>query len=159
MKLIVISQIIDDGLCLVAWKRNEWIRHFPYPHRTISVIWEIAHTMFHLRQDRINVILDLEGSVISAIIGKWTGCTLRIGLDCKCIQNKWVKGLYTHLLAIPQERFHAVERNLFILQGIGIKEERITAQIQVSEEDRDVGLRVSCFNLHRLLERGHTADA
>jgi ADP-heptose:LPS heptosyltransferase len=120
--------------CLFTWARNEWIRDFPYPHRTIPVIWEISRTMFCLKHERIDAILDLEGSVISALLGRWTGCPLRIGLDSNSPQNKWIRGLYTHLIDIPQGTFHDIERNLFILKGIGIKEECRSYKIQIPEE-------------------------
>lgn len=118
---------------LIKWARNKWIRDFPYPHRTIPVIWEIIRTMFRLKHEKIDAILDLEGSVISSILSRWTGCPLRIGLDCAPSQNKWIRGLYTHLLDVPKGIFHDIDRNLFILQGIGIKEECRSSEINLPE--------------------------
>lgn len=117
-----------------VWASNQWIDDFPYPHRTIPVIWEISRTMFRLKQEKIDVMLDLEKSVISALLGRWTNCPLRIGLDYGFQQNRWIKSLYTHLLDIPNGTFHNIERNLLILQGIGINEECRSFEIQIPEK-------------------------
>jgi ADP-heptose:LPS heptosyltransferase len=55
-------------------------------------------------------------------------------LDYKNVQSKWIRGLYTYLLTISQERLHAFERNLLILEGIGIKEGRRFIDIRIPEE-------------------------
>lgn len=118
---------------LFNWARNKWIRDLPYPHRTIPVIWEISHTMFCLKQERIDMILDLEGSCVSAILSRWTGCPIRILLGCNSPQNKWIRGLYTRILDIPKEICHNIERNLSILEGIGIKERCGFLEIEIPE--------------------------
>ncbi|MGA1865286.1 MAG: glycosyltransferase family 9 protein [bacterium] len=119
---------------LFNWARNKWIRDFPYPHRTISVMWEISRIMLRLKQERIDIILDLEGSSVSAILSRWTGCPVRILLDRNPPHNKWIRGLYTRILDIPKEICHSIERNLFVLEGIGIKERCRSLEIQIPEE-------------------------
>lgn len=123
----------SDIDCFFNWAKNKWIRDFPYPHRTIPVIWEIGLIMFRLRHQRINIILDLEGSSVTALLSKWTGCPIRIGVDSNSPQNKLMRGLYTHILDIPKGILHNIDRNLSVLELFGIKERCRSLEIDIPE--------------------------
>jgi len=55
------------------------MRDFPYPLRTMPVVWEILMTILRLKREGIDVVLDLEGSALSALIGALSGCQRRMG--------------------------------------------------------------------------------
>ncbi|MGA1791886.1 MAG: glycosyltransferase family 9 protein [bacterium] len=133
------SQLIDgngDIDHIIAWKRNEWIRDFPYPHRTISVIWKIMGAIFELKRENIDIILDLEGSPISRFLAKRTGCQTRFGFAPEAHQNDRFKRVYTHLIPMARKAPHDYERNLLILKEIGINGHRMLPVIEIPEEDQ-----------------------
>jgi len=133
------SQLIDkngDIDHIIAWKRNEWIRDFPYPHRTISVIWEIMGAIFELKMEKIHIILDLEGSPISRFLAQRTGCQTRFGFEHEAHHNDRFKRVYTHLIPMARKALHDYERNLLILKEIGINGHRMLPVIEIPEEDQ-----------------------
>ena len=133
------SQLIDgngDIDHIIAWKRNEWIRDFPYPHRSISVIWEIVGAIFELKREKIDIILDLEGSPISRFIALRTGCQKRFAFESDDYQKYRFKRVYTHLIPITPKALHDYERNLLILKEIGINGHRMLPVMEIQEEDQ-----------------------
>jgi ADP-heptose:LPS heptosyltransferase len=49
-------------------------------------------------------------------------------------KNRLIRGLYTRIVDIPKGISHNIERNLFILEGIGIKERCKSLEIEIPEE-------------------------
>jgi len=121
---------------IIIWKKNEWIRDFPYPHRTITVVYEMVSTIFELKREGIDIMLDLEGSSTSRFIARSSGCQTRIAFECKGYQKYRFKSGYTHLIPMPRNSLHDYERNLLILKEIGINGHRTLPLIEIPEEDQ-----------------------
>ncbi|MGA1794355.1 MAG: glycosyltransferase family 9 protein [bacterium] len=123
----------EDIDVLHAWKRKEWIRDFPYPHRTIPVVWEMVMTLLRLRRDTIDVVLDLQGSALSAFIGMSSGCTHRIGVQGEGgLMKRWSP----RIAAQPEGIVHDVERNLSLLREMGIEAETTMPKLMIPQEAR-----------------------
>ena len=123
--------------CLLGWKRHEWIRDFPYPHRTIPVIWELIQMMNRLRHNRIDTVLDLEESNVSAFLSKRIKASHRVRFDHVHLKKGWIRNAYTQLPQIPKWAVHDIERNLSILNAFGIDEPRIEAKISIPQESQN----------------------
>lgn len=121
----------EDIDALLVWKRREWIRDFPYPHRTIPVVWEMIMTLLRLRREGIDMVLDLEGNSLSALIGTWSGCPRRIGLQR---EGRWMRRWYSHTVAQPQGNVHDVERNLSLLREMGIEGETTLPILSIPQD-------------------------
>lgn len=128
---------IDD---LIFWQRHNWIKDFPYPHRTFSVIWEILSLVHKLRQKRIDLVFDLEGSNISAWLAKKTCSRLRIGFEREGFMQKTGNAFINRHVPLPKEGLHCKDKHLALLKAVGIDRGASEKEIFIpSDEEKRAG--------------------
>ncbi len=124
---------------LISWQRHIWIRDFPYPQRTFCIIWEFSCVIYRLKQERIDVVFDLEGSIVSSLLARLTCAGLRIGFNNNDSALKFKTGFINKSVPVQHKNIHLLERFIPILEGIGIKEKTQAQAIEiiVTEEEQD----------------------
>ncbi|MDP3091310.1 MAG: glycosyltransferase family 9 protein [Nitrospira sp.] len=69
-----------------------------------------------LRAQRFDLVVDLQGLLRSALVGRMTGCAQRVGFANGREGSPW---LYSQRVAVPTPEMHAVDRYLLMAAAVG----------------------------------------
>jgi heptosyltransferase-1 len=106
--LVAPRQPLVDGLHLAATK--EW-RHRPLAGHTLNEIWSLRRG---LRADGYDAVLDLQGSIRSAVVGRMAGSRRLIGEAEP--REKAARWLFTELVATRGA--HVIEQDLELASAV-----------------------------------------
>lgn len=103
-----------DQLLLVdsrSWRRRIF---------TPAVWKEIASFLRYLRAQQFDVALDFQGLFKSAVLARVTGAARRIGMGYEDRKESWSSIFLNELNNQTHQRRHIIEKNLALLESIGI---------------------------------------
>lgn len=103
-----------DQLLLVdsrSWRRRIF---------TPAVWKEIASFLRYLRAQHFDVALDFQGLFKSAVLARITGAARRIGMGREDRKESWSSIFLNELNSQTHQRRHIIEKNLALLESLGI---------------------------------------
>jgi heptosyltransferase-1 len=103
-----------DQLLLVdsrSWRRRLF---------TPAVWKEIASFLRYLRAQQFDIALDFQGLFKSAVLARITGAARRIGMSREDRKESWSSIFLNELNTQTQQRCHIIEKNLAMLESLGI---------------------------------------
>jgi len=121
---------------IITFDKARWIRELPYPHRTLSVIWEIGHFAYLLRTANFDLAIDLQGLMKSGILTWLTGASVRIGFSSDCCREAANARFTTYHVTPLEGDVHIVDKNLSLVRGLGINTRLKQFNIHIPESDR-----------------------
>ena len=83
----------------------------------------VRSTLLQLKEGRYAAVVDLQGTLKSALLARASGCPLRIGLAAGHAKEA-AQRFYTHRVDPGSGRFSRVERNLRLLAPLGVDASR-----------------------------------
>ena len=121
----------------IVFNKARWSREFPYPHRTIPVLWEIWRFGHRLRKEKFDLASDLQGLMKSGLLTWLTGANTRIGFSknhCRESVNVWFTNC--HITPSPKDT-HIIDQCLSLIRGLGADTEYKHFKIHVAKEDHE----------------------
>jgi lipopolysaccharide heptosyltransferase I len=105
--------------CVVEIPRRRWDPMFRNPLRWPE-LWNEGRPMAgRLRRERFDVSLDFQSSIKSSWIARDAGAPLRIGFD-RPVSRELSRIFQNTLVRVPMNGIHRIERDLALLQPLGI---------------------------------------
>ncbi len=122
---------LDEILVL---PKKRWLTGLTNPLTFLKTVMEISSFVAELRQRDFDVILDFQGNLKSGIMTFLSGTPLRVGFARgHCREGNF---LFTNRrIAPPSDKLHKIEKNLSLLEGLGLKPVREGVTLSVSGED------------------------
>ena len=121
---------------IIVFPKKRWIAGVKNPFAFLQTVAEFFAFVTNLRRQGFEMALDFHGNLKSGIMTFLTGAPLRVGFargHCKegnfLFTNRWID--------LPPRRLHRIERNLSLLEGLGLRPIREGATIAVSREDEE----------------------
>ncbi|NWG04141.1 MAG: glycosyltransferase family 9 protein [Syntrophaceae bacterium] len=120
---------------VILFPRKRWtkgIRSFIGMWGTIGEMWRF---IIDLRRQKFDVVLDFHGIFKSGILSFLSGSPKRVGYD----RNSTKEGnfLFSNVkVKLPRERISRFQRNLTLLQGIGVEMKEIEYSLHIPPEDQ-----------------------
>jgi len=96
--------------------RKRWGRAMRTPFRGSAVLREMASLAAEIRQDRYDLVVDLQGLLKSALIVMCAGARFRVGL---ADSREGSGRALTHVVPLPLGPLHAVDRYLEVAKFLG----------------------------------------
>jgi lipopolysaccharide heptosyltransferase I len=109
---------------VILFPRKRWTKNLKSMRRLREVAAEIRQFVLDLKKREFDVVLDFHGVLKSGFIGFLSGASKRIGYDRR--STKEANFLFTNLkVRLPRERINRYQRNVLLLKGLGIEEEKV----------------------------------
>ena len=97
-------------------------------------IWaDVVRTIRHLRARRYDVVLDLQGTIKSAVAAFLVKGDRRIGFALSDLKERMAALLYTERVTPNGSRPHVIDRNLSLLTALGLETKERAFPIVVTE--------------------------
>ena len=119
---------------IIVFPKKRWITGLKNPFTFLQTAAEIASFITNLRKQGFEMAVDFQGNLKSGIMTLLSGSPLRIGFargHCKegnfLFTNYWV--------APPSKRLHKIEKNLSLLEGLGLRTTREGVSLPFLKED------------------------
>jgi lipopolysaccharide heptosyltransferase I len=120
---------------VILFPRKRWTKGIRSPKgmgRTIREMWGF---MIDLRKRRFDVVLDFHGILKSGLLSFLSGSPKRIGYDRR--STKEGNFLFSNVkVKLPNERISRFQRNLILLQGIGLEVKEFKYCLHIPPEDQ-----------------------
>jgi len=98
----------------------------------LKEIWSFA---LELRRQEFEVALDFHGILKSGLVSWFSKCPVRVGFDRKASREG--SFLFSNIkVSLPSDRLSRIEKNLFLLKGIGIEVKKIDPKLHIPKEDK-----------------------
>ena len=121
---------------IILFDKNRWSREFPYPHRTIPVLWEAVSFFYRLRKANFDIVIDLQGLIKSGLLTWFTKAKTRIGFTKDyCREPANIR--FTNLHLRPEEKdVHIVDQNLSLVRHLGVDTQNKEFKITIPDKDK-----------------------
>ena len=119
---------------LIVFPRTVWVAGLARG-RWWAVGKEVVGFVRRLRQERFDLIIDFHGILKSGLISMMSGAGVRVGFE-KGFCKEWNYLFNNWRVSLPRERLSRFERNLRLLEGVGLGTEDCRIRLSVSNEDR-----------------------
>lgn len=122
---------------IIVFEKARWLKEFPYPHRTIPVLWNIIRFARRLHKANFDLVIDLQGLIKSGILTWLTGGNTRIGFSADYCRES-VNTRFTNLhVTPPQEDVHIIDQCLSLVRGLETDTEHKQFKIHVPEKEQE----------------------
>ncbi|MFN3467642.1 MAG: glycosyltransferase family 9 protein, partial [Candidatus Brocadiales bacterium] len=119
---------------VIVFPKKRWISGLKNPFTSLQTVAEVCSFVANLRRQGFEMALDFQGNLKSGIMTFLTGAPVRVGFargHCKECNF-----LFTNRrIELPSDRLHRIEKNLFLLEGLGLRLIREGVTLPVSRED------------------------
>lgn len=120
---------------VILFPRKRWTKGI----RSLTGIWgtfgEMWRFIIDLRRQRFDVVLDFHGILKSGLLSFLSGSPKRIGYDRKSTKE-W-NFLFSNVkVKLPKERISRFQRNLTLLQGIGLEVKEFNYSLHIPLRDQ-----------------------
>ncbi len=116
-----------------VFERFRWARGLISPWRLPGTISEILAFKRELADERYELLLDVQGTIKSAMINWISGVPIRVGFEPP-LANELNHLSTNYRVALPTRRIHRSKRALGLLQGIGMESSGPQASYLVPEK-------------------------
>ncbi|MHC5079677.1 MAG: glycosyltransferase family 9 protein [Planctomycetota bacterium] len=118
--------------------RKEWSRALLQPFRWPGIGREVAGQVKTLRQNRIDLAIDFQGNLRSAVVAFLSGAPVRVGFE-KGANKENSHVFYSHRVTPLDPRLHKVDKNLSLLHALGFHVSKAPqATLPAGEEDEAI---------------------
>jgi len=130
---------------VILFPRKRWAENLKSMKRLWNVAAEMRQFVQDLRKGEFDVVLDFHGILKSGLIAFLSGASKRVGYDRRSTRE--ANFLFTNLkVELPRERTNRFQRNLLLLKGLGIEEEKghslmaraFTQKLHIAPQEREV---------------------
>ena len=133
-------EIVDGNPDLdevIIFEKARWLKEFPYPHRTILILWDIIRFAQRLHKARFDLVIDLQGLIKSGVLTWLTGGNTRIGFSAACCREP-VNARFTNFHVTPcQEDVHIIDQCLSLVRGLGADTEQKQFKMHIPEKEQE----------------------
>ena len=121
---------------IITFDKARWMSEFPYPHRTLSVLWRIGRFAHLLRTANFDLVIDLQGLMKSGVLTWLTGAGVRIGFSSdRCREAANARFTNCHVTPLEGD-VHIVDQYLSLVRGLEIDTRLKQFKIHIPESDR-----------------------
>jgi ADP-heptose:LPS heptosyltransferase len=121
-----------DQLLLVDTKK--WRKRIFSP-----VVWKELFRFFrYLRSQEFDIALDFQGNLHSAVMARCSRSTRRISMSKSDRKEKWSSILLNEFSRITSGKKHRIEKNLALLESLGIPSENLPLHFDVHPENEAI---------------------
>lgn len=111
-------------------KRREWTRGILKARNLVS----FSGAFKALRERSFDVALDFQGNLRSGLVAFASGARLRVGFSAGRVKEH-SHIFYTKKVFLPRTAMHRVQKNLLLLEALGIRPELLPADLEVASSD------------------------
>lgn len=119
---------------VIVLPRTAWARGL-VRGRWGSLGREAVGFMKKIRQERFDLVIDFHGILKSGLLSILSGAEVRVGFE-KGFCKEWNHLFNNWRVSLPDDRISRFERNLKLLQGLGLDTDDSSLKLYVSAEDR-----------------------
>ncbi len=121
---------------IIVFPKKKWLAGLKNPLTFIQTTREIYSFISALRSKGFELALDFQGNLKSGIMTFLTGTPLRVGFTKGyCREGNF---LFTNYHIAPAlKRLHRIEKNLALLEGLGLRPARAGVSLFTSREDEE----------------------
>ena len=132
-KALLESQPEVDEVILFPRRRwSEGIRSIKRAWKTAEEAWGL---IANLRRHKFDAVFDFHGILKSGLLSFFTGSPKRVGFDRR--SSREGNFLFSNIkVALPEEKISRYERNLRLLEGIGLKVKEVKARLHIPGRDQ-----------------------
>jgi lipopolysaccharide heptosyltransferase I len=121
-----------DQLLLVDTKK--WRKRIFSP-----VVWRELFSFFrYVRMQGFDLALDFQGAFKSAILARFSGAARRIGMARSDRKERWSSIFLNEFSRATTEKKHIIEKNLALLESVGIQSDSLPLQFHIHPEEEAV---------------------
>jgi heptosyltransferase I len=125
---------VDD---VILFPRKRWSKGIRSVREVWRTIGEVIQFIVALRRQRFDITFDFHGILKSGLLSFLSGAPERIGFDRK--SSKEGNFLFSNIrVRLRREKTSRYQRNLALLEGIGLKGKSFNAGLTIPPEDREV---------------------
>jgi lipopolysaccharide heptosyltransferase I len=105
---------------VIVFPKKRWISGLKNPFSFMRTVAEVTSFIGALRRQGFEMVVDFQGNLKSGLMTFLSGSPLRVGFARgHCREGNF---LFTNRWIVPSpERLHKIERNLSLLEGLGLK--------------------------------------
>ena len=120
---------------VILFPRRRWTKGIKSLGGMWRTIREMVRFIIDLRKRRFDVVLDFHGILKSGLLSFLSGSPKRIGYDRKSTKE-W-NFLFSNVkVKLPKERISRFQRNLTLLQGIGLEVKEFNYKLHIPLKDQ-----------------------
>ena len=133
-------EIVDGNPDLdevIVFEKTRWLKEFPYPHRTILVVWNVIRFAHRLHRAHFDLVIDLQGLIKSGVLTWLTGSDTRIGFSADCCRES-VNARFTNLHVTPrQEDVHIIDQCLSLVRELKADTDKKQFKMHIPEKAQE----------------------
>lgn len=119
---------------VILFPRRRWARGMRSPKNLWGTFVEMVRFVKGLRREGYEVCLDFHGSLKSGLLAFLSRSPYRVGYDRRSVREG--NFLFSNVkVALPQQKMNRYERNLRLLQGIGMGIDTLEPSLHIPLED------------------------
>ncbi len=123
---------VDD---VILFPRKRWPKGMKSWKGILRTIKEMGEFVMDLRNRRFDAVLDFHGILKSGLLSYLSGSPKRIGFDRK--SGKEWNFLFSNIqVTLPEKKISRFQRNLLLLQGMGLDVKECPYHLHISPEDQ-----------------------
>lgn len=120
---------------VILFPRRRWTKGMKSLKGMWKTILEMWRFIIDLRKRRFDVVLDFHGILKSGLLSFLSGSPKRIGYDRR--STKEGNFLFSNVkVKLPEERISRFQRNLILLQGMGLEVKEFKYSLHIPPEDQ-----------------------
>jgi len=120
---------------VILFPRKRWVKGIRSIRKVKKTILEMIRFILNLRKKKFDIVLDFHGILKSGLLSFFSGAPQRVGFG-----RRWSKEgnfLFSNIrVNLPEERINRYQRNLILLNGIGLNKIDQSYQFHIPQEDR-----------------------
>ena len=121
---------------VVLFPRRRWTKGIKSLTEMWGTIGEMLRFIFELRRRKFDVVFDFHGILKSGLLSFLSGSGKRIGYDRKS-SKEW-NFLFSNVkVKLPEKRISRFQRNLTLLEGIGLTAKAFQYRLHIPPEDQE----------------------
>jgi lipopolysaccharide heptosyltransferase I len=120
---------------VILFPRKRWAKGIKSLRGLWGTIGEMVKFVKDLRKQRFDIVLDFHGILKSGILSFLSGASERIGYEPR--STKEGNYLFSNVkVKLPEEKISRFQRNLLLLQGIGLEVRNLQYRLTIPPEDQ-----------------------
>ena len=121
---------------VILFPRRRWTKGLKSLKGMWGTIREMVKFIIDLRRQRFDVVFDFHGILKSGLLSFLSGSHKRIGFDRRS-SKEW-NFLFSNVkVKLPEKRISRFQRNLALLEGIGVKAKAFEYRLHIPPEDQE----------------------